>query len=87
MVSRSLEEDKARIKLGLDGIQKVRKDNLRKFLKEYKNRTALANRLGFTKGFITNLIGINPRATIGEKLARKIEIRLGLPAGRLDFPI
>lgn len=46
----------------------------------------MAEKLGMSESQLSQLIGKNPSKPIGNRLARKIEKKLGLPRGHLDTP-
>lgn len=69
----------------LERVYRIRLENVRKIIKGMNdNSAALARRLDVTPAFITHISGPSPIRTIGEKLARDIESKLGLVSGWLD---
>lgn len=69
----------------VEEISSVRRDNLRRFLQKNGGPTEAASRLGHANGsYLSQLTGPNPSREISEKVARKIESKLGLVAGYLD---
>jgi len=69
----------------MERIYRVRLENLRKIIESMDgNKAKLARALDVTPAFLTHLAGDHPIRTIGEKLARDIEAKLGLFSGWLD---
>ena len=69
----------------LERIYRLRLENLRKLIAMHDdNKAKLARALDCTPSFLTHLTGDRPIRTIGEKLARDIEGKLGLVSGWLD---
>lgn len=62
----------------------IRRLNLRKLLEQYGGQRELAEAADIAANQLNHLIGPNPIRNIGEKLARKIELNLGLDEGFLD---
>lgn len=74
-----------RRRTSLERIYRLRLENLRKIIAMHDgNRARLARALDCTPPFITHLAGDRPIRTIGERLARDIETKLGLVSGWLD---
>lgn len=62
-----------------------RRDNLRSLLKTWGGPTSLAKKLGHTNGsYLAQLAGPHPSREVSEKVAREMELTLGLPVGWLD---
>lgn len=68
----------------IERVFKIRIRNLQALVTWYGNQSRLATAMGVTPSFIGQLCGPNPKRTIGEKLARDIEVRCGLVQGWLD---
>jgi hypothetical protein len=65
-------------------IEAVRKQNLSRLLTRYQRQQALADAVGMSVQYLNQLfVG---KRNLGEKLARKIEMKLGLERGWLDVP-
>jgi hypothetical protein len=65
----------------------VRRANLRLLKAEWGGPKALAQKTGYsTASFYTQMAGPHPTKEVSEKVARKIEAALGLPAGWMDPP-
>ncbi len=74
-----------RKRTALERIYRVRLENLRKLIAMHDgNKARLARALDYSPAFMTHLAGEQPLRTIGEKLARDIEVKLGLVSGWLD---
>jgi len=67
----------------LDEVYKIRVENLKAIAKDYGTDKAFAHLLGITPGRLHSLMR-RKDITFTEKMARAIEDRLDLPAGRLD---
>jgi plasmid maintenance system antidote protein VapI len=63
-------------------INQTRHQNLLKLIDSFDNQNSLAYALGFSPGYINQLV--NKRRPITEKTARKIEKKLSLTTGCLD---
>lgn len=63
-----------------------RKAALKKIAERVGGNTKLADKLGYSTGFLSQIIGPSAHRTIGEKLARKIEAKLKMKRGSLDGP-
>lgn len=64
-----------------------RRNNLRKLVGEgrrFTKHTDLANTLGVTDSYLSQMIGPNPIRRVTETTARKFEYRLNLAPGALD---
>lgn len=58
----------------------VRRTNLRRLMQQWGGPTALAAHLGHSNGsYLAQLAGPNPKREVGERTARQIEAKLGLP--------
>ena len=69
----------------MERIYRVRLENLRKIIAGMDgNKAKLARALDVTPAFLTHLAGDRPIRTIGERLARDIEAKLGLFSGWMD---
>lgn len=64
-----------------------RKMALKRIAERLGGNTKLADKTGYTTGFISQIIGPSAHRHIGEKLARKIEGLLNLKRGALDGPL
>lgn len=63
----------------------IRRDNLRKLIREWHGPTSLAKKLGHSSGsYLAQLAGPNPSRDISERTAREIESKLDLPSGWMD---
>lgn len=63
----------------------LRRENLRRLIKERGGAKAAAEKLGYTNAsFISQMAGPNPKKNISEKQARTIEEAFALPEGWLD---
>ena len=71
----------------LERVYRVRLANVRILRKGYTSNAEFARALDVSQPFISHVIGENPIRAIGEELARKIEQKLGLPQGRIDYPL
>jgi hypothetical protein len=60
----------------------IRRQNLLKIADAYEKQCDLADAIGFTAGYASHLL--TGHKTIGEKVARKIEGKLGLATHSLD---
>ena len=69
----------------MERVYRVRLMNLRLLAKSYRTQGDMAAVLGFSPAFLTHIMGENPIRTIGEKLARDIEVRFGVHSGWLDI--
>ena len=69
----------------MERVFRVRLTNMRHLSRAYRHKTDLARVLGVDPSFLTHIMGENPIRTIGEKLARDIEVKLGLHSGWLDI--
>ena len=80
-----LKQTQRRKRTSLERVYRVRLENLRKIIQGMNgNQAKLARALDCTPAFITHLAGDHPIRTIGEKLARDIEAKLGLYSGYMD---
>jgi hypothetical protein len=63
----------------------TRRENLRGLMVQWGGPTSLAKKLGHTNGsYVAQLAGPNPSREVSEKVARDMEVKLGLPIGWLD---
>lgn len=63
----------------------TRRDNLRALIGQWGGPTSLSRKLGHSNGsYIAQLAGPKPSRDMSEKVAREIEVKLGLPAAWLD---
>jgi hypothetical protein len=70
--------------------RQTRRDNLKKLVGEgcrFAEQTELADALGVTDSYLSQMIGPNPRKPITEVTARKFEYKLRLPTGALDVVV
>lgn len=65
-------------------MQQIRRHRLEEIAKRYESQRVLADAIDTTPGYINQLL--NGYRSIGEKTARKIESKLGLPNLYLDNP-
>ena len=65
-------------------VVEIRRENLRAIASDIGGQARLAEVLGTSEGLISRWIGKNASKPIGEKIARKIEERLGKPRFWLD---
>lgn len=63
-------------------IKEVRRVNLQRLIADYESQQALADAVDLTPAVFSQII--NKRRNMGEKMARKVEARLGLVNGWLD---
>ena len=72
----------------MSGIFNIRRTNLRRIVKELgpSGQRKLAETIGRTESYLSQIIGKNPTTNIGEELARKTEEKLNKPEGWLDLP-
>jgi hypothetical protein len=68
----------------IETLQKLRRQNVRLLIERAGSNAELARMAGMQVALLTNIAGPNPIRSIGEYLARKIELSLGLPMGWLD---
>ena len=68
----------------LDAVHEARRDNLRTVAANLGGQHRLAQRLGYNRSYISQMIRRNSTYKISEKAARKIESALTLPPGFLD---
>jgi transcriptional regulator with XRE-family HTH domain len=61
-----------------------RRENLRLLVKTRGGQNQFASELGYTKGWLSQLIGKSTNREISEKVAREIEQLAGVSAGSLD---
>lgn len=65
-------------------VYEIRLKKLRDIADEYKSITKLGEAVNRSQSQMSQIIGENPSRTIGSKVARDIEKRLGLKRGYLD---
>lgn len=69
----------------MDNVFDKRRENLRKLVDDWGGPASLSRKLGYSNGsYLAQLVGPNPRREVGERLARSIEEKLGLPTLWLD---
>jgi hypothetical protein len=69
----------------MKNVYDIRRDNLKALIREYGGPLPLSIKIGYTNAsFLVQMAGPNPIRDVTEKTARKIEDKLGLPAGWLD---
>lgn len=64
--------------------REIRLLNLRKLLKEMKTAAALASAANTSPAYISQILSSKTKGSIGNKLARRLEIAVGKPKGWLD---
>jgi len=63
----------------------LRRDNLRKLMRQWGGPTSLATKLGHSNGsYMAQLAGPHPTRDVSEKVAREIERKLHLADGWMD---
>lgn len=62
----------------------IRRENLAALIEAYGGTTSLGDRVGKSPSQLGDMIAEPPRKSFGEKVARDIEEKLGLPRGWLD---
>ena len=63
----------------------LRRENLRRLMKQWGGPTSLAHKLGHSNGsYLAQLAGPHPTREVSEKVAREIESRLQLPDQWMD---
>lgn len=65
----------------------TRRNNLRRLIgpgQRFPTQSEMAQALGITEGYLTQLIGHRPIRKVTEPTARKFEYKLGLRTGSLD---
>jgi len=69
----------------MTSIYELRRQNLRALIGQWGGPTSLSKKLGHANGsYIAQLAGPRPSREVSEKLAREIEVKLGLPAAWMD---
>lgn len=69
----------------MKSVYETRRLNLRSLMHTWGGPTSLAKKLGHSNGsYLAQLAGPNPSREVSEKVAREIEIKLGLPVAWLD---
>jgi hypothetical protein len=66
-------------------VQRTRAANLRKAMESAGGWEQLGRFVGLAPAFLRQMASANAQRAIGERLARKIECALGVPAGWLDI--
>lgn len=66
----------------MNDIQKIRLENFKGLLKEFKSKSKAAEKLGFRVSYISQIL--SGYRSIGEKTARKVERNSGRPHMWLD---
>ena len=61
-----------------------RRENLRRLVKDRGGQRRFLEEVGYTKGWLSQLIGRTPGRDLSEKIAREIEHKLGITSGALD---
>jgi len=69
----------------MDSLFHRRRENLRRLVKERGGQKQFLNEVGYTKGWLSQLIGKTPDRDLSEKIAREIEQKVGIPSGTLDI--
>ncbi len=64
--------------------KEIRRKNLRALVDKADSGAAFAKQADIAPSLLSQILGQNPTRNIGDRLARKIEDRLTLPAGWLD---
>jgi hypothetical protein len=70
-----------------DRIQQNRLWNFRQVVKAAGGNNAAADILKVRSSYMTQIVGPNPKRSIGDRMAEKIEAKFGLPSGTLDRDI
>ena len=70
---------------GMD-ISAIRRDNLRRLVREYGGQAKLAERVDTDPAYISQILSPRTRADMGNRFARKVEEQLNLPRGWMDQP-
>ncbi len=65
-------------------IKQIRKANLRQLVAQYERVEDFAEKADTSASYVSQIFSAKTKAEIGDKLARKIEERLGLPRGWMD---
>lgn len=68
---------------GMD-VRQIRRDNLRELVRRYGTQAALAERIGTSPAYISQLLSTRVRANVGHAMARQIEALLALAPGWMD---
>jgi len=64
----------------------IRRENLRRLAKSRGGQPQFLKEIGYSKGWLSQLIGKTPERELSEKIAREIEQRIGIAPGSLDQP-
>ena len=68
-------------------VYELRRENLRSLIGQWGGPTSLSRKLGHANGsYVAQLAGPRPSREVSEKVAREIEVKLGLPAAWMDQP-
>jgi hypothetical protein len=78
------QRDRTALYKQIEEVRRTRVENLRKAMAAARGWDALGRLLGMNPTFLKQMAGDHAQRAIGERLARKIEFDLGLPAGWLD---
>lgn len=71
----------------MQNVYATRRENLRDLIRTWGGPTSLAKKLGHSNGsYVAQLAGPHPSREVSEKVAREIEIKLGMPVGWMDQP-
>ena len=66
-------------------VYQIRRQNLRSLARQWGGPTSLSRKLGHSNGsYLAQLMGPHPTREVSEKVAREVEVKLGLPLGWLD---
>jgi len=76
--------DRTAMYKGLQELRRIRIANVQAAARSAGGVAALAHLCGVSSAFLYQIAGEHPVRNIGEKLARKLEQDLGVPAGWLD---
>ena len=64
-----------------------RRENLRQLVKTRGGQKTFLEEIGYTKGWLSQLIGKTPERDLSEKIAREIENKAGVAQGSLDSAV
>jgi hypothetical protein len=76
--------DRTALQKAVEAVFKVRRENLHALMIRAGGWTELGKWTAQSAAFLVACAGPNPSRTIGEKLARSLEVNLGLKSGWLD---
>lgn len=69
----------------MSDIHDIRRDNVRRLMRQYGSPAVLSEKLGYANSsYLAHIAGPNPSKNIGERAARDMEEKLGLPDNWLD---